>query len=150
MLKLPLILLAWLVLQNAATEAGGVEKLYGGRPLDAWRAELTDFDAASPQAAEKAPPLIAILGDPSLDEDIRRGAALALSRIGQPAQAAVPVLERLLDPTDEEPADAPYWAAKALSQFGPLAREATPALAALFVMKIAPWRSGKCAWKRWP
>lgn len=129
LLKSPLIIIALLAFQGPP--AGGAERMYGGRALDAWRRELIDFDAASPQAAEKAPPLIEILGDPALDEGIRRDAAMALSRIGQPAQAAVPKLVTLLDSTEGEPGDAPFWAAKALAQFGPLAKEATPALVAL-------------------
>lgn len=76
------------------------------------------------QITEKTERYILQLG--SEDAEMRRRAAEELSRLGPPAEAAVPALLRAL--AENEDPNFPHFAANALGAIGPGAKEALPAL----------------------
>ena len=69
------------------------------------------------------------LADSTLSNDTRRLAALALSRMGEPA--AVESVPRLVRQLGDKDRTVIVWSAKALGKFGPLAADAAPALISL-------------------
>ncbi len=124
---------------GAAAPRDSTERLYDGRTLAEWRARIPNLNFTDPDIGSVVPGLLAIVQDTRAPWFSRRQAAITLGRIGQRAQAAVPVLISLLD----EPADVPehsarLWAIKALSLFGPLAADAAPRLIAVLNDDRAP------------
>jgi HEAT repeat protein len=124
---------------RAAAPRDSTERLYDGRTLAEWRARIPNLNFTDSDIGSVVPGLLAIVQDVDAPWFSRRQAAITLGRIGQPAQAAVPVLIALLD----EPADVPehsarLWAIKALSLFGPLAADAAPRLIAVLNDDRAP------------
>ncbi len=128
-LIIALISLARIQVVRASDETSSSQKQVDGRTLDEWRELMKSLDFQSVAAAEAVPGLLSLVQDDGLPWYTRRQAALTLGRIGVPAQSAVPVLQRLLlDEAASVDSSTTAWAAKALSLFGPLAAEATPAL----------------------
>ena len=105
------------------------ESRYDGRTLAEWRVLIGQIDYTAPDRQKFVAGLLQIVEDPRVPWFSRRQAALTLGRLGQPAEAAVPVLTELLTQTEPNAETAPQgWAAKALGLFGPIAADATPAL----------------------
>ena len=105
---------------------------YEGRTVEQWQAVIQTIDFSSSEAKDAVPGLIAVCRDPKVAAEVRAQSAYTLARIGEPAQAAVPVLEQLLPADSETQQDSTaQWAAKALAGFGPLAAPATPTLVEL-------------------
>ncbi len=120
------------------TESGS-GKRYEGLTLGEWRELMKSLDFQSTAAVQAVPGLLMLVRDRELPWYTRKQAALTLGRIGEPAEAAVPVLRALLVADDEsEAASTTAWAAKALSLFGPLAAEATPELVLVLTDETRP------------
>lgn len=119
----------------AAAESTNIEKL------------LSDLDPTSKRAKESVPVLLATLQDVSTEAGLRKRTAMMLSRIGEPARDAVPVLVALLGRTssphtnkspDNRTAadlDPRYWSMKSLGLFGPVAADAVPAVRAILISR---------------
>lgn len=96
-----------------------------GRSLDDWRELMKSLPINDPERGHYVPGLVQIVRSPQIPWFTRRQAAQTLGRWGEPAQAAVPVLESLLqDSADHEDETTRFWALKGLSLFGPVAASA--------------------------
>jgi len=105
---------------------------------------LSELDPTSRQAAEAVPILLAALRDSETDATLRERSAAMLSRIREPARAAVPVLIGILEQSGKtlSPVSAgaganavstaqntSYWTMKSLGRFGDVAADAVPSVA---------------------
>ncbi len=98
------------------------------------RRTLLQLDPQSPQATHAVPQLIDLVKERTAPLLLRRQAAMLLGRIGVPARQAVPVLAELLsenEPVEPGQPTVVYWVSKALGEFGPVARDAVPALVSI-------------------
>lgn len=114
----------------AVIDESVVEIEIEGRTLDDWRELMKSVPINDPERGRYVPALVQILQSPQMPWFTRRQAAQTLGRWGEPAQAAVPVLESLIqDSTDHPDETTRFWALKGLSLFGPVATSAGPSVA---------------------
>jgi HEAT repeat protein len=111
------------------------ERLYGGEPLANWVANLKNIDPRGPEGVAAVDGLIALVRDGDVPMPTRIQAAVALGRIGRPAEKAVPVfvefLMRRKEPKDPKQHAELMFSLKALTMLGPAAKSATPELVRL-------------------
>ncbi len=113
----------------SAADDAATNPVVAGATLTEWRERMSVLELRDPAGARFVPGLLELVRRSEVPWFTRRQAALTLGRMGQPAEAAVPVIMDLLrarDPPDD--AETELWAIKALGLFGPLARDATPVL----------------------
>ncbi len=111
------------------------ETTYDGLTLAEWRIRLKNLGPGAPQAELAIPGLLEIATDPSVPPAMRRQATIMLGRLGKTSLSVLPEIIEMLKQSDEELARPAAWAAKAISLWGPLAKEATPKLVATLEQK---------------
>lgn len=111
---------------------------------------LSKMEPATDSAVSAVPVLLSALENSDVDPLLRERSAKMLARIGKPAQAAVPVLIRLLSQSDasaaverhsetfQKPSNVRYWSMKSLGVFGSLAAEAIPVVAGILTDNSSP------------
>lgn len=108
------------------------EATYDGMTLAEWRVRIKSLDLKDPASAEAVPGLIAIVSDRRVAWVSRRQAAETLGRLGSLAPQGVAVLLKTMDEEVRKPSQEEIpprtWSLKALSLYGPVARDAAPRL----------------------
>ncbi len=111
----------------SATPDDDPSQQYHGFTVQEWRQRISQLDFTDPHIEDEVPGLMALVRDPNVPNITRRQAAVTLARIGKPAQRAIPLLMALARESSSTNDQSPqFWALKALSLFGPLARDAAP------------------------
>jgi HEAT repeat protein len=130
MLALPLV--AALILgaddPGEAASSARQEATYDGVTLAEWRVRIKSLDLKDPASAEAVPGLIAIVSDRKAAWVSRRQAAETLGRLGSLAPQGVAVLLTTLEENSSDEIPPRIWSLKALSLYGPVARNAAPQL----------------------
>lgn len=101
---------------------------YDGLTLAEWRVRIKSLDLKDPASAEAVPGLIAIVEDQRAAWVSRRQAAETLGRLGSLAPQGVAALLKTLEEKSADEIPPRIWSLKALSLYGPVARNAAPRL----------------------
>lgn len=123
-------LIALLLSCSLATAADSPEdrQIVEGRSVAEWREVLKNLDPQDPWSRTHVPGMIRLMQQPDVPWFTRRQAALTMGRMQELAAEAVPLLTSNLAMGKDEDEQTLLWSIKALSLFGPVARDAAPAL----------------------
>lgn len=115
-------------IQKTHVDQAVPEKIFDDATLKVWKDRLKNFEPEDKASESLIPGLLEIVQDQTLEWHIRKTAALALARLGEPAkEKTLPLLLRLSN-HKENSKETQIWAGKAISKFGSEAASATPEL----------------------